>query len=97
MDTSDIMIIKRKSNNPNGRPIRAPWRYDSDGNLIIKNPTFCEYYKHNYINKYGCETICELCCINIRVKHIKRHQNSNICKKIRYTKDNNTESSTDTI
>ena len=48
MDNSDIMIIKRKSNNPNGRPIRAPWRFDSDGNLIIENPT-----KHDYnINYY---------------------------------------------
>ena len=74
---------KRKSNNPNGGPIRVAWRFDSDGNLIIKNPTFSDYFKHNYTNKYGCQTVCELCGRNTIVQHKRRHQSSKICNKMR--------------
>ena len=97
MDNLDIMTIKRKSNNPNGGPIRVPWRFDSDGNLIIKNPT-----KHDYnINYYKIMSVhkakCDLCNRETVWKHMKRHQESNICKKYRFDSDNNGESPTDSI
>lgn len=38
-----------KYNKPNGGPIRALWRFDSDGTLIVENPTtrdYIHYYKN---------------------------------------------------
>ena len=97
MDNSDIQTIKRKSNNPNGRPIRVPWRFDSDGNLIIKNPTFSDYCKYNYATKYGLKIECELCGRKVVSEQLKRHKTSAICKKIRGGSDNDTESPTNRI
>jgi len=84
MVNDEVQSTKRTSNNPKGRPISVPWRFDSDGNLIVENPTFSDYYKYNYYNKYSCKTLCVLCCRNALIKHMKRHQNSNICKKNRF-------------
>lgn len=87
---------ERNSDNPNGDPIRVPWRFDSDGNLIIKNPTCSAYFEH-YTNKYGWQTVCELCARHTIVQHMKIHQHCSIWKNMRCTADNSTGSPTDSI
>jgi len=71
MDNSDIQTIKRKSNNPNGRPIRVPWRFDSDGNLIIENPTKHDYNINYYKHVESQKLQCNLCGRNTMVKYVK--------------------------
>ena len=78
-----------------GCPIRVPWRFDSDGTLIVTNPTFREDYKHNYTNKYSCKVICNLCNREVSKNNCIRHKTSKICKTRRSGSD--TESPTDSI
>ena len=76
-------IIKRPSHNPNGRPISVPWRFNEDGELIIKNPTWSDYKAYNYKHKYGLPVQCAFCKRTVVLDHLKRHYNSKRCQKSR--------------
>jgi len=79
----EIIIPKRKSNNPKGLPIRVPWRFDSEGNLVVLNPTIHDYNKYNYATRYGVKVECEFCKRKVVQAKINRHHMSTICNKIK--------------
>jgi len=64
---------------PGGRPISVPWRFDENHNIIIMNPTKRDYNINYYKN---IKSTCELCNRQVVWKHMKRHQMSDICKKM---------------
>ena len=81
-NSSEIIIPKKKSNNPKGMPIRVPWRFDSEGNLVVHNPTIHDYNKYNYATRYGIKVHCEFCNRKVVQAKLNRHQMSIICKTI---------------
>ena len=71
--------IEKLLKHPGGRPITASWRFDENNNIINKNPTKRDYNINYYKN---IKTTCDLCNRQVVWKHMKRHQMSDICKKI---------------
>jgi hypothetical protein len=53
---ASIAQIKRAPNNPNGKPISAPWRFNEEGKLVVMNPSFTDYKAYKYKHKYGIPT-----------------------------------------
>ena len=66
-----------------GRPIEVPWRFDEEGNLIVLNAKWTDYYHHNYINKYGNKVMSELCNRVVVQSKLNRHHLREICKRKR--------------
>ena len=81
VEVIDTQAIE-KALKPNYK-IRCAWRFDSEGNLIVLNPTWSDYYHYNYITKYGCKVACELCNREVVQSKLNRHQKSEICKRKR--------------
>ena len=71
--------IEKTLKHPGGRPITVFWRFDENHNIINKNPTKRDYNINYYKN---IKTTCDLCNRQVVWKHMKRHQMSDICKKI---------------
>lgn len=61
--------------------IRCPWRFNEDGELIIKHPTWMDYFRHNYTTKYGVKVECDQCHRSVVASKLARHHTSKICKK----------------
>ena len=80
---ADIDTQEKSIKHPGGRPIKVPWRFDEDGNLVVLTAKWTDYYHHNYINKYGNKVTCELCNRVVVQSKLNRHQQSEICKRKR--------------
>ena len=76
--------MENKVRDTGGRPITAPWRFDAEGNLVIQAPTWSDYFRHNYAKKYGCKVTCDLCKREVVQSKLNRHQQSEICKRMRW-------------
>ena len=79
VEVIDTPKIGKSIKHPGGGPICAPWRFDDKGELIILNPIRHDYNVNNYRLRNGFKSTCELCNRQVVWKHMKRHQNSNIC------------------
>lgn len=61
---NDINIAEKAFNNLGGRPISAPWRFDSEGNLITEKPTRHDcrinYYKNSNVERFSVVYVIEI-------------------------------------